>query len=124
MELINYLNSNFFTLPQLLDTTKITEQEFRRYQDNEVMPKASYKLDVNLKSDSFFGIHEETHYIEYYAKGYASWLGIVRSLNDGDLIYDEFSTRYERAIAELKSAGHFSPNPKVNLGLTKHIKEE
>ncbi|WP_223671055.1 DUF6058 family natural product biosynthesis protein [Kangiella shandongensis] len=124
MELIHYLNSHFFTLQELLDNTKITEQDFRDYQDNEVMPKASYKLDVDVRSDSFFGLHEETHCIEYYAKGYASWLGIVHSLNDSELIYDVFSTRYEKAIAELKSAHHLSSDPKINANLAKHIREE
>jgi len=124
LELIKYLNDNFVTLPQLLESTKMAELEFRRYQEAQLMPKASYVLNLSLNCDSFFGLHYETHAVEYYAKGYASWLGIVRSLQEPDCIYAEFSRRYTSAIELLKAQGHRSDHPKVGASLPAHIAEE
>ena len=41
MELIKYLNDNFFTTQELLDASKVSEQELTRYQEKGVMPKSS-----------------------------------------------------------------------------------
>ncbi len=124
MELIKYLNEHFFTTQQLLEVSKITEQELRNYQEQEVMPKCSYKLNLSLKSDSFFGIHNEEQKIEYYAKGYSSWLATVQSLNNKNAIYSVFAQRYQKAIAHLKNEGHTSSNAKINENINLHIEEE
>jgi hypothetical protein len=124
MELIKYLNDHFLTKQQLLDISKVTAQDFSKYQQNGLMPKYSYKLNLNVKSDSFFGLHNEEQEIEYYAKGYASWLAIIQSLNTTEAVYAVFSNRYKRAIEKLKEQGHYSSNLKIASGLNNHIKEE
>jgi uncharacterized small protein (DUF1192 family) len=122
--LINYLKDNFLTLQALLDWVKIDESELRQYQDANIMPKASYRLTVDLNCDSFFGPHKESQILEYYAKGYASWLGMIKSLKDERLIYGEFARRYRDAIALLQSQGHSSANPKMSSALPQHIEAE
>ncbi|MCF6264063.1 MAG: DUF6058 family natural product biosynthesis protein [Xanthomonadales bacterium] len=124
MELIKYLNDHFFTKQELLDISKVTEQDFTEYQNNGVMPKCSYKLSFNLTSDSFFGLHNDEQEIEYYAKGYSSWLAIIQSLNSTESIYSIFAERYKNAIKSLKEKGHSSSNPKITSELNDHIKEE
>lgn len=124
MELISYLNTHFFTKQQLLDISKVTEQTLLTYQTKGVMPKCSYKLKLNLSSDSFFGVHHEEQEVEYYAKGYASWLAIIQSLNTHDAIYSVFVERYKSAIVSLKKQGHCSNHPKVTAELDNHIKNE
>jgi len=124
VELIKYLNKHFFTKQELLDITKITEQDLSKYQEGGVMPKCSYKLNLNIKSDSFFGLHDENQEIEYYAKGYSSWLAIIQSLNSTTAVYAVFANRYKIAIESLKEQGFFSDNSKVTSELNEHIKEE
>jgi len=124
MELINYLSRYFLTKQELLAATKITEQELSHYQQLKVMPKCSYKLQLNVASTSFFGLHNEEQEVEYYAKGYISWLAIVQSLNDVQSIYALFETRYKATIEELRIQGHYSTNDKINASLDLHIKEE
>ena len=124
MELIKYLNDHFFTKQELLDISKVTEQDLSKYQENGVMPKCSYKLSLNLTSDSFFGTHTNEQEIEYYAKGYSSWLAIIQSLNSTESVYSIFSERYKSAIKNLKEKGHSSNNPKITSMLSDHIKEE
>jgi hypothetical protein len=124
VELIKYLNKHFFTKQELLDITKVTEQDLSKYQENGVMPKCSYKLSLNLKSDSFFGLHSDEQEIEYYAKGYSSWLAIIESLNSTEAIYSVFANRYKIAIKNLKQQGHYSSNSKITSELNDHIKEE
>lgn len=124
MELIKYLNEHFYTKQELLDIAKTNEQALREYQEHGLMPQCSYKLNLALKSDSFFGSYDSEQEIEYYAKGYASWLGIIQSLNSHDAIYAVFATRYKTALANLNKQGHCSSDAKVNSELNNHIKEE
>ena len=124
MELIKYLNEHFFTKQELLDISKVTEQDLSKYQENGLMPKCSYKLNLNLTSDSFFGLHNNEQEIEYYAKGYSSWLAIIQSSNSADAVYSIFASRYEKTIENLKAQGHSSSNSKITTELNNHIKEE
>lgn len=124
MELIKYLNDNFFTEQELLNVSKVTEQELCSYQEQGVMPKCSYKLNVGITCDSFFGLHKEEQKIEYYAKGYSSWLAIIQSLKSTNSIYSVFVNRYKKTIACLKQQGHRSDNSKINSAIDLHIKEE
>jgi len=124
VDLIKYLNKHFFTKQELLDITKVTEQDLFKYQENGVMPKCSYKLNLNLKSDSFFGLYNDEQEIEYYAKGYTSWLAIIQSLNSTEAVYSTFANRYKVAIESLKEQGHSSSNSKITSRLNDHIEEE
>jgi len=124
MELLNYLNRYFLTKQELLAAAKITQQELDHYQQLKVMPQCSYKLQLNVASTSFFGLHNEAQEVEYYPKGYISWLAIIQSLNDAKSIYAIFSARYKAAIEQLRKRGHFSPSEKINTSLDLHIKDE
>lgn len=124
MELIKYLNNNFFTKQELLDVSKVSEQDLSNFQEQGVMPKCSYKLNLNISCDSFFGLQDETQVVEYYAKGYSSWLAIIESLKDTDSIYSTFLNRYIKTIKQLKVQGHSSSDAKVNSGVNEHIREE
>jgi hypothetical protein len=124
MELIKYLNNHFFTKQELLDITKVTEQDLLKYQKDNVMPKCSYRLCIHLKSDSFLGLHNDEQEIEYYAKGYSSWLAIIQSIDSKDAVYSVFANRYKFAIQRLKEQGHSSNNSKITSEIDEHIIEE
>lgn len=124
MKLIKYLNEYFITKSELLTQSQVSEQALAHYQEVGVMPKCSYKLKLALESDSFFGLHEDTQEIEYYAKGYVTWLGIAKLLEDEEKIYSVFSKRYKEALEQLKNQGFTSTNVKLNADIQEHIKQE
>ncbi|NRD75658.1 hypothetical protein HQQ94_21025 [Shewanella sp. VB17] len=124
MELIMYLNEYFFTKQELLDMSKVTEQDFLKYQQQRVMPKCSYKLSLNLKSDSFFGLYNNEQEVEYYAKGYASWLAVIQSVSSTEAVYSVFAERYKRSIECLKEQGHCPHHLDITSALNDHIKQE
>jgi hypothetical protein len=124
VELITYLNTHFFTKQELLDVSKITELELSSYQQNAVMPKCSYKVNLTIQCDSFLGLHHNVQEIEYYAKGYASWLAIVQLVTSVDAVYAVFANRYKAAIKLLTEQGHSCASPKIGLGIDNHIKDE
>ena len=124
MELINYLNENYYTKQQLLDLTKISETELNHFQQQKVMPTCSYKLALNYSTDSVFGEFTQKSDIEYYAKGYLSWLGMLKITTELDNVFPIFSQRYRQAIAQLKLAGFHSNDEKVNAKFDLHIEEE
>ncbi|MDN3612581.1 DUF6058 family natural product biosynthesis protein [Vibrio ostreicida] len=104
MMLVNYLNANFITLEELSSVTNIDQKEIRYYQTERLMPLASYNLNVALDCSSFTGTHNEKYVLEYYARGYISWLSIVHTLKCKGRVFEEFSNRYSKAISVLKGA--------------------
>jgi len=124
MDLINYLNENYYTKQQLLDLAKISEAELSHFQEKRVMPTCSYKLSLNYLSDSFFGEFKNHNEIEYYAKGYLSWLGMLQVTTDLEDVFPIFARRYAESITQLKSLGYSSSDAKVNSKLDLHIEEE
>ena len=124
MDLIRYLDSHFLTKAELLDKSKLKESELRAFQQLNLMPKCSYQLALSYQCDSFFGEHSEQHKTEYYAKGYTSWIGILKSLKEPQNVYAIFSQRYKDTITSLKEAGFNTKEEKLNAKLDLHIEEE
>jgi hypothetical protein len=124
MDLINYLNDNYYTKQQLLDLAKISAAELFSFQEKRVMPTCSYKLSLNYSSNSFLGEFNNQSEIEYYAKGYLSWIGMLKVTADLQDVFPLFAQRYAKSISELKNAGYSSHNAKVNSKLDLHIEEE
>jgi len=124
MDLINYLNKNYYTKQQLLDLAKINESELCAFQANKVMPVHSYKLCLNYSSDSFFGEYQNQNEIEFYAKGYLSWIGMLKVTANFQDIFPIFAQRYSQTISDLKMAGYVSSDAKVNSKIDLHIEDE
>ena len=124
MELIKYLNAHFITRAELLELTQSNDKTLNELQQLGLMPQCSYRLKLNLESDSFFGLHHDAQELEYYAKGYISWLTEIRNHKNRNDAYKVFAARYEAAVSRLKDLGHTSNHPKVNERLAVHIEEE
>lgn len=105
MELIDYLNRHFFTRAQLLARCGIDGARLDALQEAGMMPRPSYRLRLQLACDSFFGAHSEEAALDYYAQGYAAWLGSVQGLAGVDEARRVFAARYRARIAELAAAG-------------------
>jgi hypothetical protein len=89
-----------------------------------MMPRASYRLRMEVSCDSFFGAHQENKHLHYYAKGYASWIGLLQSLGDEGDAFRVFAERYRARLNQLKAAGLCTDNPKLGAGLNEHLREE
>ncbi|QTL37565.1 DUF6058 family natural product biosynthesis protein [Pseudoalteromonas viridis] len=124
MELLHYLNTYFITKRDLLAQTQTTAQAFQALQENGLMPQCSYRIALNLQCESFFGEHKEDQTLEYYAKGYAAWLGNISTLSDKSDAYALFSQRYKNTLEQLTHAGHISLSTQLKDGLDTHIEQE
>lgn len=121
MDLLRYLDTHFFTHDQLFAASGIDAAGLAALAG---LPKPSYRLRLDIGCDSFFGAHAEQHRIDYYAKGYADWIGIVRALpREGDA-RDLFDQHYRDRLAQLEAAGIASDDPKLNAGLDAHLADE
>jgi hypothetical protein len=124
ISLITYLNQYFLTTEALLAFSKVTEQALKDYQCLSLMPKPSYTLDLSLMSNSYFGEHASKQTIDYYAKGYPSWLSMITLLKTESSALDLFSNRYKEALQSLKKQG-FSVSHLENDGeMELHINSE
>ncbi|CUI06402.1 DUF6058 family natural product biosynthesis protein [Massilia antarctica] len=124
MELIRYLSDCFFTEEQLLAVSGIDADELAALQQRAMMPRPSYRLRLDVSCDSFFGMHQEHTQLDYYAKGYASWIGLLHSLGGEGEAFRVFAERYRGRLAQLKAAGLCTDNPKLGAGLDQHLREE
>lgn len=106
MELIHYLEHDYFTEKQLLETGGISAAGLAELQVRKLMPQPSYTLRMDLVCDSFFGTHSEQATVCYYAKGYAQWIGAVRELAREDDAFRVFSQRYLARLEVLRGAAH------------------
>ena len=123
METIKYLNKYFITKSELLELTKTTETELHAFQQQGMMPQCSYTLKLSLESESFFGLHCDASELEYYAKGYISWLTIVKSLENPHDAYSIFRHRYTSAVSTLKEFGHHPHSSENDDGIESDVKE-
>ncbi|HEX8613267.1 MAG TPA: DUF6058 family natural product biosynthesis protein [Telluria sp.] len=124
MELIRYLSDCYFTEEQLLAVSGLDPDELAALQQRGMMPQASYRLRLDVHCDSFFGPHQEHKQLAYYAKGYASWIGLLQSLGDESDALRVFAERYRARLAQLRAAGLCTDDPKLNAGLDEHLREE
>jgi hypothetical protein len=101
MNLIDYLNRHFLTREQLLARTGMAGARLDELQQLGMMPRPSYRLRLDLVCDSFFGQHDESHAIDWYAQGYAAWAGLLEALDGPRQAYRMFAGRYRRRLAQL-----------------------
>jgi hypothetical protein len=104
MKLIDYLNSHFLTREQLLARSGIDGARLDALQALGVMPRPSYRLQVQLACDSYFGAHTESHAIDWYAQGMVAWAGLLEALDGPRQAFEVFAARYRRRLAQLEAA--------------------
>ncbi|WP_416308078.1 DUF6058 family natural product biosynthesis protein [Neptunicella sp. SCSIO 80796] len=124
MELLNYLNQYFYTREQLLDISQISDEQLKQWQSDKIMPQASYRLNIQLDCDSFFGLSTQHQQVEYYAKGYISWIGILSTGVDAKQVFALFSQRYEARLDQLQQQGFSNRHDKLNQNFNTHILQE
>ncbi len=124
MELIRYLSECYFTEAQLLAVSGIDAAALASFQARAVMPQPSYRLRMDLSCDSYFGPHNQHSRVVYYARGYASWIGLLQTLDSDAGAFRAFAGRYRNRLAQLAKAGLPSASGKLNAGLDQHLKTE
>jgi hypothetical protein len=115
MELIRYLDTFFWTREQLLAHCAIDAQQLARLQRARMMPGPCYRLRLDIGCQSFFGEHAEQVAADYYARGYASWLGAVAALECEDDARELFFRRYRAQLGRL-GAGDLLPRDPAFAG--------
>jgi hypothetical protein len=104
MELIDYLNTHFFTRAQLLARTGIEPDMLEDWQRRRMMPQPSYRLRLDAHCHSFFGAHIEQLAADYYPKGSPAWIAALGALADERLAYELFARRYRARLAQLAAS--------------------
>ena len=121
MALTDYLRAYFYDTDTLLRITSIDESRLIELQQKGVMPLASYRLKVTLECDSFLGEYCEQNEHKFYARGYASWLGLLSFDQSVEQAYTVFSNRYRRSVLRLRDSGFITDNAKFSSRIDDHI---
>ncbi|MBZ0113416.1 MAG: hypothetical protein K8J08_13215 [Thermoanaerobaculia bacterium] len=124
MELLNYLDANFLTRRQLLEISQTTEEQLQKWIELSIAPRSSYRLDLSVSCDSYFGDHQGSESVEYFAKGTLSWLGFLREIASPGDAFLAFERRYKARLDNLRASGFRSDSPKLNEGIEAHIASE
>jgi hypothetical protein len=122
MELIRYLENNFYTREQLLASSGASDAQLAQWQAARMMPKASYSLQLELACNSVFGLHEERAHVEYYARCYVEWIAVLRTLGSEAEALALFASRYRSRLDELAALA-LMPSDAAILGEA-HIASE
>lgn len=104
MELLAYLDSHLMTEARLLAATGLDRTALQALQAARLAPLPAYRLRLAVQCTSFFGVHEETGNVEYYAKGAPDWIDAVRHLDREDDARALFARRYTARLHELDPA--------------------
>lgn len=123
-ELLDYLSEHFYCLAQILDLAAISEQQFRQYQTQDIMPKPSYKVCLAITVDSYFGEHNETQTLEFYAKGYVEWLILLKCYNTKTSAFEYFSESYLSALNTLQNQGHLTTDKRFSEHLQQDVEQQ
>jgi hypothetical protein len=118
MDLINYLNKHFLTRDQVLAASRIDGARLDELAARGAVPSPSYTLRLQIACNSFFGPHEETCGVDYYACGMPAWIGAVEA---GAEPFAYFAQRYRDALAALPLRAE---DAKLNAGLSDHLQNE
>jgi hypothetical protein len=105
MELIHYLNEHFFTRAQLLARCALEPDQLQQWQERRMMPRASYRLRLDILCDSFFGEHREQVAAEFYAKGCIAWAEVLRPLGSEGEAFAIFARHYRDRLDQLAASG-------------------
>ncbi|VXB02210.1 DUF6058 family natural product biosynthesis protein [Massilia sp. 9I] len=119
MELLDYLQQHFLTRAQLLTASSITSARLDALIDRGVMPRPSYRIQLNTRCASFFGEHDEEAGAEYYATGYPSWIAVLEASTEDPFAI--FARRYRAALGALPMT---TIDPKLGAGLDAHLRDE
>ena len=124
MELIRYLHEHFFSEEQLLAVSGIALAELTELQARAMLPQASYRLQLDVQCMSYFGPYKQHAQLAYYAKGYASWIGLLQSLGSEADAFGTFAQRYRDRLHQLTQAGMCTRDPRFHAGLDQFLREE
>ncbi len=103
MELLDYLHTHFLTRAQLLAACATDGAHLDAFTAAGTMPAPSYRLKIRIDCASYFGEHEESHALDWYAVGYVDWLRML--LADEPDPYGRFAARYRAALDALPLRG-------------------
>ncbi|MDK1287928.1 DUF6058 family natural product biosynthesis protein [Pseudoalteromonas umbrosa] len=101
LALIKYLTEHFYTELELLNSSSMPVSKFTQLQVLSMMPQASYRLDMSLTCNSFFGCHDNHQIVKFYPKAYAGWLHKCNSFDSEQEAFAEFSRLFYQAKDKL-----------------------
>jgi hypothetical protein len=100
MNLITYLDRHLLSTGRLLAAAGIDEARLRELQQRRMMPLPSYRLELAIACESFFGRHAEDATLDYYGSGYPDWIADMALLENEAAAYALFARRYRSHMPE------------------------
>jgi len=124
MPLLGYLQQYFYHEDEILEKAGINQQNLHQLQANKLLPKASYKLKLDIRCCSFLADASLSEHVNFYPKAILNWLKIVQELQRPDLVFDFFCAQYKQQLLQLENMGLVSDNPSFGQDIDAHLKQE
>lgn len=98
--LLNYLYDKYYERSIFCAVANIDSSTLEALEAANLVPKASYILDIDLQATSFVTAHHETHKYQFYLKGQIEWLAQIaaKNISTENAARHYFETQYGLAI--------------------------
>lgn len=123
MSSYQYIIQNFLTLPQLSESSGVSQNRIVELMEAGCFPHASYTLEIQGEIHSFFGSFEESASLEFFPR---SMVDLITELAKSPVSVRQLATElkqaffkvYERSLKDLDAesyglAGFFEPDGKA-----------
>lgn len=98
--LLNYIYQHYYERAEFCAAAQMDTAELARLEQANLIPKASYILDIELCAKSFVAEHQEKQSYEFYLKGQLEWLVQIanKNISTENAARHYFEAQYNAAI--------------------------
>ncbi|MEM7168816.1 MAG: DUF6058 family natural product biosynthesis protein [Pseudomonadota bacterium] len=79
--LLSYLYSNFFEERDFAEAVGLSPTELNALFIKRILPGASYRLDLDIRSSSFVANHQRQDAYRFHLKGHLDWVKAIQRLS-------------------------------------------
>lgn len=109
MDSYKYIAENFLTRSELLKASGVSDEKLSDLITSGCFPKPSYRVELQAKIESFFGVHEETEALEFFPKSAVGLLKNLMAITGGSAemaaqLKRDFDDEYRKIFVKLDAA--------------------
>lgn len=123
MSLLSHLNTYFYSVDELCQTLKISEDTLFEWQQKGLFPKPSYSIQNNIKCSSYLGLYECEEFTDFYPRGCVQWGQDLakHTVQSSSQAYELYYQQYLQTLSKCQQQGLACHDPRFSDDLDEQI---